>query len=83
MLNNHMDITGYPELDIDALKERITKDVEKTQSRSVILPLPDLLMCRPDQYELMQTDPDLSEVYDSEDYIWRTPLNVMELRIQK
>lgn len=83
MLVTPLDITKYEELSKDDLKARIVRDVENTQSTAIEIPLPDLLLIRHDQYDLLQEDPDLFGAYESEQYMYRTPLNVMELRVKK
>ena len=64
------------------LKERIFKDVQATQNSALLLPLPDILYMRPDQYVLLQDDPDMQNMFASEDRVYATPLNAMEVRIQ-
>lgn len=80
---NPLDITTYSTLAKDDLKAMIVHDVEKTQSSSIIRPLPDSLIMRHDQYDLLQDDPDMSEMYEVKDQMYRTPLNVMLIRVEK
>jgi len=78
-----LDITHYSTLPVDELKAMIVHDVEKTQSSSITVPLPDSLIIRQDQYDLLQDDPDMSQMYEVKDQMYRTPLNVMLIRVQK
>ena len=79
---NPLYITEYPTLSLEELKQKIVVDVEATQSKSLVLPLPDAIIMRTDQYDLLQDDKDLFNAYDSKEYIYTTPLNAMEVRIQ-
>ena len=78
-----LDITKYPTLTLDDLKQRIVKDVEATQTTKIYQLLPDVLIMRRDQFDLACEDPDMAGMYNSKDNMWRTPLNVLEVRVAK
>lgn len=79
---NQLDASVYPELSKDDLKLRIAQDVEKTQSGSILVPLPEVIALRHDQFDLLMDDPDMQNMYQSIDKIWITPLNAMEVRVK-
>lgn len=76
-----LDITTYPTLTLDELKLRIVKDVEATQTTKIYQLLPDVLIMRRDQFDLVCDDPDMAGMYNSQDNMWRTPLNVMSIQV--
>lgn len=80
--DNVLDMTKFDELSKDQLKEAILDGVKNTQSEALLMPLPDTLIIRQDQYDLLQDDPDLQNMYQSKDRLYATNLNVMEVRVQ-
>lgn len=80
--SDYLDICGFSGLlTAEELKVAIGAAVEKTQSSSIQLPLPNIITMRRDQYDLLQDDPDMQAMYQTEDQLYRTSLNVMEVRI--
>jgi hypothetical protein len=65
----------------DELKLEIVNRVKSTQAY-IIRPYPDRLIITKDQYQMLQSDPEMQHTWDSKDHLYRTPHNVMELVIK-
>jgi len=82
--SNALDITKHSSvLSKDALKVQIIADVRATQSGMLIVPLPDILLLRQDQYDLLIKDVDVSVMPSSEDLLYRTPDNAMHIKLKR
>lgn len=75
-----LDITDWKEKGID-LKRAIGRAVEETQT-GFLRPLPSILKMTTDQYDMLQHDPDMQQMYQSKDHLYVTPWNVMEVLIK-
>ncbi len=76
-----LDITPLKERG-DALKKMIVQGVKDTQ-KWIIQDLPNELHMTRKQFEMLQTDPEMMGTHNSQDHLYMTPLNVMEVRVVK
>jgi hypothetical protein len=66
----------------DELKKKILEMVAATQSPLLVMPLPNILIMTPEQYDDQQTDPDMLGDYEHADQrVYITPLNAMDVRV--
>jgi len=79
---NTLDITSYKEKGQE-LHDRIVKDVKSVAKSKLILPIPDLLRMTQDQYDELNLLSGMYDVYYTEDKMYKTPYNVMEIRVVK
>ena len=79
---NVLDITEFTEKGID-LQVAIQNAVQETQ-RVIIRELPNVIRMTQAQYDNLIPYDDMSEMFGSQGfYMYRTPLNVMEVEIKK
>lgn len=76
-LGANLDITDY-KLDKEKLQDQIVQDVKDTQLFAG-RHLPDKLLLTTDQFKLLQDD--MQRMADTEDRIYVTPYNAMEVHI--
>ena len=79
---NVLDITSYKEKGQE-LHDRIVKDVKSVAKSKLVLPIPDLLKMTQSQYDELSLLSGMYDVYYTEDKLYRTPYNVMEIRVDK
>ena len=77
---NILDITGFKEQG-QALKDIILSQV-KDRQKTIIQPHYDVLLMTTKQYDMLQGDPELKQMYQSKDHLYYTPHNVMEVQIK-
>lgn len=77
---NVLDISGFKEKGQD-LKDVILNQV-KDRQKTIIQPHYDVLLMTTEQYDMLQGDPDLRQMYQSTDYMYYTPLNIMEVQVK-
>jgi len=76
-----LDITDAKETGL-MLKQAILSAVKDTQ-RIILAPLPDQLLMTKDQYDMLQDDPDMQKMYQSDNLLYITPLNAMEVKVKQ
>lgn len=74
-----LDITGFKENTLESLHQAIVHAVKDSQRVLIQEHYSELLMTQA-QYDLLQPDMDL--MYRSDTYLYRTPLNIMEVRVK-
>jgi len=77
---NVLDISGFKEKDQE-LKKVILEQV-KDRQKTIIQPHYDVLLMTTKQYDMLQGDPELRQMYQSKDHMYYTPYNVMEVQIK-
>jgi len=75
-----IDISGITKTG-DELKQEILNAVKDTQG-VLMMELPDQLIMTKEQFEELQPDPDMQQMYESKDFLFYTPLNVMEVWVK-
>lgn len=81
MFARKLDISDFPQTTGQALHTAIVQAVKDTQ-RLVIQELPGELHMSRNQFDILQTNPELQGLYDSKEFIYYTPLNAMEVRVK-
>jgi hypothetical protein len=76
-----IDIRDWKQQHAD-LKTEIVNAVKSTQS-VVVRPLPDKLVMTPIQYDMLQQDPEMQGMYESNQHVYVTSENAMEVIIQE
>jgi len=66
----------------DELKREIDEAVKSTQS-VVIRPLPNKLVMTGPQYDMLQADPEMRGFWTSQERVYITPYNAMDVVIQE
>ena len=79
---NTLDITSW-KLHGQELSDRIIKEVKSFAKSKLLVPIPDILMMTQDQYDDLNRQNGMYDVFYTEDKMYRTPYNVMEIRIDK
>ena len=75
-----LDITNLKETGLE-LRIAIIQGVKDTQ-RTIIQELPNELLMTKKQFKDLQKDPMLQLMYDSKDFLYQTPMSVMEVRVK-
>lgn len=75
-----LDITPLKEKG-DELKKMIIEGVKDTQ-RIIIQELPSELLMTKEQFNDLQSDPMMQNMFQSNEYLYQTPLNVMEVVVK-
>lgn len=76
-----LDIRDFKQKEALELKKEIIQAVKDTQS-VIIRALPNRIVMSKDQYDLLQHDPMLQKMYESDHLVYLTPLNAMEVVVQ-
>lgn len=79
-MSNSLDITDLKQKTYEELGKAIIQAVKDTQS-VVIRELPNELHMTRKQFKIMQKDPEMWNVANTQDFLYHTPLNVMEVRV--
>jgi len=77
-----LDITASKHREITPLKQEIYNAVKDTQ-RVIIRELPNQLLMTREQFDLLQEEPEFQRMYESKDFLYYTPMNVMEVRVKQ
>jgi hypothetical protein len=80
---NTMDITDRKEKGKE-LHDHIVKEVKRLVNSNLFLPIPNVLLLTQKQYDglsLLTNNP-IENMFYSEDKLYKTPYNVMEIRVQ-
>jgi|SRR5688572_11474833 len=75
-----LDITKFKQRG-KALMEVINKEVKATTSRYIYTPVPDSIRMTQAQYDDLMKIASMPNMFHSEDRLYRTPYNVMEVRV--
>ena len=78
---DNLDITDFKEKGI-ALKKAITQAVKDTQL-ILIRPYPSFITMTVEQYKDLQDDPDLKTMYQSDNHMYVTQYNIMEVVVKE
>lgn len=81
MFARKLDISEFPQKSGQSLHTAIIQAVKDTQ-RLVIQELPSELHMSRDQFDILQTNPELQGLYDSKEFIYYTPEAIMEVRVK-
>ena len=79
---NTLDISNW-KIHGQELSNRIIKEVKSFAKSKLLVPIPDILMMTQDQYDDLSRLKGMYDVFYTEDKMYRTPFNVMEIRIDK
>ena len=82
MLINTLDITDRKETG-EELHRFIVRETKRVAESKLLLPIHDLLRITQDQYDDLMKLSKMSPMYHSEDRMYQTPYNVMEIRVDK
>ena len=77
---NTLDITNLKETGADLIAA-ILQGVKDTQ-RTIIQDLPNELLITKAQFNMLQTQPEMYDMFASGEYFYRTPRNVMEVVVK-
>lgn len=80
MNGNTLDITSFREKNKQKLMEEIEGAVNDTQ-RVIIRPYPSIIQMTKRQYKILQHDPSMMHAHQSNEHLYRTKYNVMEVEI--
>jgi len=81
ILTNVYDITSFKEKDIE-LNKRILKDIKGLSKSTLIIPMPDVIKMTQAQHDMLMRLSRLPNMYHTEDRMYQSPYNVMEVRVQ-
>ena len=79
-MSDNLDITNFKQ-EGEALKIEIAHAVKSTQS-VLVQPYPSFITMTVKQYQDLQHDPEMKQMYNSKDHMYATPYNVMEVVIK-
>lgn len=79
---DNLDIRHLKQRDKHALMKQIAEMVKDTQ-RYLIRELPNTITMTTKQYDLLQNDPNMLGAYDSNEHLFVTPHNAMEVVIKE
>lgn len=79
-LSSPLDITSWKQKG-QALKEAIEKEVKGLSETLISIPLPSKILMTQAQYDDLMKLGNMSNMFHSEDQMYRTPHNVMEVRV--
>lgn len=78
---DNLDITDFKERGIE-LKKAITQAVKDTQLL-IVKPYPSFITMTVEQYRDLQDDPDLKTMYQSDNHMYVTKYNIMEVVVKE
>jgi hypothetical protein len=76
-----LDVTGFKESGV-ALKKAIQRAAKDTQS-VIIQPYPHIIRMTKDQFDILQHDPEMRGMYQSNEHLYWTPDCIMEVQIKE
>ena len=79
-MSKPLDITGINKTG-EELRQAILDGVKDTQG-ALMMELPDQLIMTREQFNELQPDPELQQMYQSKDFLYHTPLNAMEVWVK-
>lgn len=86
---NQLDITSFKMYTKNTLAAAIEEAVKIWQSNTIEIPLPDVLLMTDKQYQILRPDMktgdtlDVDELKKANEQLYRTPYNIMEVRIKQ
>jgi len=81
ILINVFDITSFKEKDLE-LHQRILRDMKGYSETLLYIPMPDVIKMTQSQYDQLMKLGNMPNMYHSDDRMYVTPYNVMEVRVQ-
>lgn len=79
-MSNVLDITSFKQKGVK-LHEAIVKEVKPLATSKLLVPIPDVIKMTSEQYDDLNKLSNIQEFYHTEDKMYKTPYNVMEVRV--